>query len=47
MIEIGTEVVHHGCCVAFKLAGVAIRRAVFAEFLRLVDGSQRKLFWLR
>ncbi len=37
LIKIGAKVVRNGRYVTFQLAEVAIRRALFAEILRLID----------
>ncbi len=37
LVKIGAKVVRHGRYVTFKLAEVAISRALFAEILRLID----------
>ena len=42
LVKIGTKVVRHGRDVTFQLAGVAIPRRLFAEFLRLIDGLRPK-----
>jgi hypothetical protein len=36
LIKIGAKLVSHGRYVAFQMAEVAIRRILFADFLRLV-----------
>ncbi len=38
MVKIGAKVVRHGRYVTFQLAELAIRRQLFAEILRLIDG---------
>ena len=38
LVKIGAKVVRHGRYVTFQLAELAIRRQLFAEILRLIDG---------
>ncbi len=38
LARIGAKVVRHGRTVTFQLAEVAVKRTLFAEILRLVDG---------
>ena len=38
LIKIGAKVVRHSRYITFQLAEVAIRRSLFAEMLRLIDG---------
>lgn len=40
LVNIGAKVVHHGRYITFQLADVAISRALFADILRLTDGSR-------
>jgi hypothetical protein len=38
LVKIGAKVVRHGRYVTFQLAEVAVKRTLFAEILRLIDG---------
>ncbi len=38
LIKIGAKIVRHGRTVTFQLAEVAVKRTLFAENLRLIDG---------
>ncbi len=38
LIKIGAKVVRHGRYITFQLAEVAVKRTLFAEILRLIDG---------
>ena len=38
LVKIGAKVVHHGRCITFQMAEVAIPRTLFVEILRLIDG---------
>ncbi len=37
-VKIGAKIVRHGRYITFQLAEVAIRRSLFANILRLIDG---------
>ncbi len=38
LVKIGAKVVRHGRYITFQMAEVAVRRPLFAEILRLIDG---------